>query len=136
MVETLFPAAPQKRRDFIQDLANHGCYVKQSEKGFAINKGWKYVDINKQLHLWFPQVFKHLDSQCQGIPTVSDAKPDWQLLCCDGRPLAFSVMKTTYLDADTLQTYKGRSKAGIAGSHLWFGTSLPQSSEFQSLILV
>jgi len=85
MVETLFPAAPQKRWDFMQDLANHGCYVKQSEKGFAINKGWKYVDINKQLHLWFPQVFKHLDSQCWGIPTVSDAKPDWQLLCCDGR---------------------------------------------------
>jgi len=101
--------------------------------GFAINKGWKYADITKQLHLWFPQVFDVLGVWCRTSPTGAEAQPDWQLLSCDSRPLAFSVVKTTFPDADMLQTYKGRAKAGITGSHLWFSKSLSQSSvTFQS----
>ena len=45
-------------------------------------------------------------------------------------------MKTTFPDADTLQTYKGRSKAGIVGSHLWFSTSFTSVQSIADCSLV
>ncbi|KAI6003079.1 hypothetical protein EDD15DRAFT_2157620 [Pisolithus albus] len=86
-----------------------------------IDTAWSHEDITKQLRTWFPKVFEYIDSR-QECTNTSTAQPDWQLLVPNRGKLELSTAVRP--NGIVLARFKGRQKASIADSNLWFGTYL------------
>jgi len=110
------PRNKNQRNQFIEDLEEHGCYI---DKITPIRVAWTHEDVTKELlRILFPQVFRYLDSHRQQSGSQVQ-QPDWQLLTqAGGEYVLCEAARPTGM---ALHRNKGRDKAGIAGSCLWFG---------------
>ncbi|KAF8124429.1 hypothetical protein EV363DRAFT_1178000 [Boletus edulis] len=100
-------------------IKNRRCYIDQV---MAIDSTWTYAQTSAKIAEWFPQVFQYVrDNKLdQQRATTGDILPWWRLLVKSG--FSLSVVEAVYpTGADLLQN-KGRDKAGVADSQLWFGT--------------
>ncbi|KAF8121483.1 hypothetical protein EV363DRAFT_1397676 [Boletus edulis] len=100
-------------------MKNRGCYI---DEVTTVDSTWTYEQTSAKLAEWFPQVFGYirqhkLDCQISGRGNIL---PWWRLLSKSG--FSLSVVEAMYpTGADLLQN-KGRDKAGVGDSQLWFGT--------------
>ncbi|KAH0836635.1 hypothetical protein J3R83DRAFT_8353 [Lanmaoa asiatica] len=109
-----------------QAMKNRGCFISHpptaTEVGIPVNAAWSFLDVDKQVRAWFPLVFSHLNkkraSSTSGRST--SGVPDWRLLT--SRAGTFDIVEVVEPNGSTLNENKGRSKAGVADSHLWFVT--------------
>ncbi|KAI5995590.1 hypothetical protein EDD15DRAFT_2423402 [Pisolithus albus] len=121
------PKAPAGKTYFseVQSMRNRRCFIPSTAGGnVPINSSWSFTDVDKQLREWFPHVFQYLDEHLnrkRGSSGHPHSKmPDWQLLMCH-RGL-FSIVQVVRPNGSTLMENKGRGKAGIADSTLWFAS--------------
>ncbi|KAG2067318.1 hypothetical protein BDR04DRAFT_1159261 [Suillus decipiens] len=93
--------APSKNSmNEIQAMKNHGCYV------------------DEQL---FPKVFNYLEAErSRNVSSSQDEKLLWRLLNKSGQQL--TVVDIACPTGTDLAKHKGRDKASVTESHLWFGT--------------
>ncbi|KAL4062007.1 hypothetical protein J3A83DRAFT_4510923 [Scleroderma citrinum] len=122
LLEEPVPRASGERRKFIQNLENHGCYL---ERQIQINTAWTHDDVTSQLCTWFPHVFSHFDAR-RAESNTPKIQPDWQLLVSDQGKLKLST--TSHPNGVVLARFKGRPKASVADSNLWFVTRNPVPS--------
>ena len=102
-----------QRTAFTQELEEHGCYIKRD---VGINLGWTFQDVtDKLIRVLFPKVFQYVDN----VRNEASTYPDWQLLSLSNGK--FALCPITLPTGNTLNQCKGRGKAGIADSSLWFG---------------
>ena len=92
--------------------------------GIIADAAWSHVEVDKQVHGWFPSVFTYLAKATHWKqPSRSSSQllhqPEWLVLVCSGN--SFSIMEVTEPNGYTLFENKGSGKAGIADSVLWFG---------------
>ncbi|KAG1763569.1 hypothetical protein EV702DRAFT_1051763 [Suillus placidus] len=89
-----------------------------------IDTRWTYSMIMRNLHTWFPKVFKHLDGQVEKRVSQSHStqedKPIWRLLNKTG--LLLTVVDVAFQTGHDLGKHKGRDKASVNECHLWFGS--------------
>lgn len=109
----------------VQSMRNRRCFIPSTAGGnVPINSSWSFTDVDKQLREWFPHIFQYLDEHSNRKRSSSghprSEMPDWQLLMCH-RGL-FSIVQVVYPNGSTLLENKGRGKAGIAESTLWFAS--------------
>jgi len=106
-------------------MKNWGCFISATgpKGGITADTAWSYVEVDKQVHNWFPDVFAYLAKAPQKQPGWSSSQllhqPKWLVLVCSGN--SFSIMKVAESNGSTLFENKGHGKAGIADSALWFG---------------
>ncbi|KAI6017251.1 hypothetical protein BKA83DRAFT_23524 [Pisolithus microcarpus] len=117
--------APASKTYFseVQSMRNRRCFIPSTAGGnVPINSLWSFTNVDKQLCEWFPHIFQYLDEHSNRKRSSSvhlrSEMPDWQLLMCH-RGL-FSIVQVVYPNRSTLLENKGRGKAGIAESTLWF----------------
>ncbi|KAH0827350.1 hypothetical protein J3R83DRAFT_3986 [Lanmaoa asiatica] len=114
----------------IQALKNCGCYITASStKGIPIDSAWTFMDVDKKMRKWFPNIFQYIElikppfcSQTQHLPFTqsSDPKPpNWCIIIKQG--VTFAMLEVLYPNGSTLVENKGQSKASVMDSHLWFG---------------
>ena len=102
-----------QRMSYTQQLEEHGCYIKED---IGINLTWTFQDItNKVVRILFRKVFEYVDS----VRNEESSHPDWQLLSLSNGK--FGLCPVTLPTGTTLHQCKGRGKAGVAESSLWFG---------------
>ena len=108
------PRSIKQRNKFIDMLQEHSCYVQQNVK---VNLSWTHEDVtNKLLRVCFPKAFQYFDSR-----QSTSSLPNWQLLSQNGG--RFELCQVAQPSGANLHRNKGREKAGIADSSLWFGRS-------------
>ncbi|KIK18864.1 hypothetical protein PISMIDRAFT_24555 [Pisolithus microcarpus 441] len=115
----LLPQGSVDRRQYIQNLEDHGCYL---QREILIDTTRSHEDIMKQQCTWFPKAFEYVDSQHECTNT-STAQPDWQLLVPNCGKLELST--AVHPNGIVLAHFKGCQKASIADSNLWFVTQNP-----------
>jgi len=101
-------------------MRNRGCYV---DEYVNFNHGWIYGRITQELRKLFPKVFEYLDAedskQAQAVGSSQERKPLWRLLNKTGQSLV--TVDIAFPTGVDLAKHKGREKASITESHLWFG---------------
>lgn len=114
--------APSKNgMNEIQAMKNRGCYVDEQA---TFHHDWSYSRITQLLRKLFPKVFNYLDTERSRNVSSSqsagqDEKPVWRLLNKSGQVL--TVVDIACPTGTDLAKHKGRDKASITESHLWFG---------------
>lgn len=114
--------APSKNgMNEIQAMKNRGCYV---DEQVTFHHDWSYSRITQLLRKLFPKVFNYLDTERSRNVSSSqsagqDEKPVWRLLNKSGQVL--TVVDIVCPTGTDLAKHKGRDKASITESHLWFG---------------
>ncbi|KAN0094640.1 hypothetical protein V8E55_002927 [Tylopilus felleus] len=113
----------------VQAMKNRGCFITASSpsNGIAINAAWTFAEVNDQVRQWFPQVFAYLDSvrtrtrtSSKSLHHTTATHPEWLVLVRSGSQ--FSLVEVTEPNGSTLFENKGRCKASVADSMLWFVT--------------
>ena len=99
-------------------MKNHGCYL---DDVTMVDSTWTYEQTSTKLAKWFPPVFQYvhdhgLDQQRAG---TGDILPWWRLLVKSG--FSLNVVEAVYLTGADLLQNKGRDKASVTDSQLWFG---------------
>ena len=119
MLQTMrLPSRSNALQVELQRMKNHGCYINDVT---MIDSTWTYEQTSAKIAEWFPQVFRHIHNHGldQQSSMTGDILPWWRLLSKSGNNL--SIVEAVYpTGADLLQN-KGRDKAAIADSQLWFG---------------
>lgn len=103
-------------------MKNRGCLIEETT---SIVKGWTYEQTSDKLAEWFPQIFAYVQKHGLDQQYSADRKmllPWWRLLMKHGSNLA--VVETVYPTGEDLIRYKGREKASINDSQIWFGAWL------------
>ena len=114
------PQAPAERRQFIQHLENHGCYI---QRPIQINTTWTHEQVTSQIRGWFLQVFAYFDDWWELSTPLNNPQPDWQLLVPGGNG-KLELSGAVHPNGIVLARFKGCQKSSIADSNLWFGTCL------------
>jgi hypothetical protein len=78
-------------------------------------KHWSYARVSQVLRKLFPKVFHYLDAS-------QEEKPPWRLLNKSGQVL--TVVDIACPTGTDLAKHKGRDKASVTDSHLWFGAPI------------
>jgi hypothetical protein len=118
------PKAPHGKtysRD-IQAMRNRSCFL-NPDKGITIDPSWTFAQLDVKVRNWFPRVFDALDrkpGKRTSTSTLSSRLPDWRLLTRTGS--TFNIVEVVEPNGSTLYENKGRNKACIAESQLWFVT--------------
>jgi hypothetical protein len=100
----------------IQSIRNHRTYL--DDGPYIIDQLWTYDKVMQQLRAWFPKVFAYLDKhqeKSQSNPVLLQ----WCLLRHPNK--SFEIMLITKPNRMHIFENKGRLKASVKGSHLWFG---------------
>ena len=100
-------------------MLNHGCRVEDIRDGLAVDASWTYEQVTDALQRWFPKPFERIDSRRRAKGKESPL-PDWQVVRSSNRRFEL-VVEANFPTGETLQRFKGRSKAGPNDSHLWLG---------------
>ncbi|KAI9571524.1 hypothetical protein HD554DRAFT_2169335 [Boletus coccyginus] len=113
------PIRPNASQVELQKMKNRGCYL---DDVTMVDSTWTYEQTSAKLAEWFPPVFQYvhdhgLNQQRAG---TGDILPWWRLLVKSG--FSLSVVEAVYLTGADLLQNKGRDKAGVTDSQLWFVT--------------
>lgn len=107
-------------------MKNQGCFISATSPkgGIAVDAAWSYAEVDKQVRKWFLPVFTYLaKAPHRKQPSRSSSRllhqPEWLVLVRSGN--SFSIVEVAEPNGSTLFENKGRGKAGIADSALWFG---------------
>lgn len=107
-------------------MKNRDCLISASvsSDGIAVNSEWTFAQLNDQVRRWFPHVFIYLDSVQALKSRKSSHKSthphsDWGMLVRSASQ--FTVLEVSEPNGSTLFENKGRWRAGVADSVLWFG---------------
>ncbi|KAG1731248.1 hypothetical protein EDD22DRAFT_928259 [Suillus occidentalis] len=117
--------APSKNgMNEIQAMKNRGCYVDEQATFYH---DWSYARVSQLLRKLFPKVFHYLDTERpRNVSSSSqsaagqEGKPPWRLLNKSGQVL--TVVDIACPTGTDLAKHKGRDKASVTESHLWFVT--------------
>ena len=101
-------------------MKNRGCYI---DEVTTVDSSWTYEQTSAKIAQWFPQVFQHVHDKGYDRQRneAGDIIPWWRLLAKSSYSL--TVVEATHPTGANLFQNKGRDKAGIPDSQLWFGTS-------------
>ena len=105
----------------LQRMKNRGCYI---DEVTIVDGTWTYEQTTAKLAQWFPRVatYVHGRKLDQVVSKDGNILPWWRLLSKSGYSL--DVVEAAYPTGTDLVKNKGRDKAGINDSQLWFGTYL------------
>lgn len=100
-------------------MKNRLCFIGSVKQNgldaISVNSTWTHAQVDKQVRTWFPHVFEYLKSKHGTLSRL----PDWQLIIRSAS--RFIKVEVPEPNGSTLLEHKGREKAGIADSALWFG---------------
>jgi len=117
LFDEMLPINPTQKTQYRLRLANHGCLI-QSPDGYSINPSWTYDQVTDALREWFSKPFQHIESRQKS--KAKSEYPDWQVVGCSGCRFTV-IVEANFPMGETLQSFKGRAKAGTNESHLWLG---------------
>jgi hypothetical protein len=107
-------------------MKNRGCYVDEQA---VFYHEWSYARVSQVLRKLFPKVFHYLDterprnvSSSSQSAASQEEKPPWRLLNKSGQVL--TVVDIACPTGTDLAKHKGRDKASVTDSHLWFGAPI------------
>lgn len=114
---TKLPIRPNGSAE-LQKMKNRGCYT---DEVITVDSGWNYDQTTAKLAEWFPQVFRYIQENDLDLQTSSKGEklPWWRLLAKSGYSL--NVVETVFPTGADLHKNKGREKASVGDSQLWFG---------------
>lgn len=100
-------------------MKNRKCYI---DEIMIVDSTWTYDQTTAKLAEWFPQISKYIHDNELHLQTAANGKvvPWWRLLVKTGYQLG--VVEAVYPTGADLLKNKGRDKAGVSDSQLWFGT--------------
>ena len=103
----------------LQKMKNRGCYI---DEIMAVDGTWTYEQTTAKLAEWFPHVYKYVRDNDLDLQTSEkgDILPWWRLLVKSGYTL--NIVEAIHPTGADLLKNKGRDKAAVADSQLWFGT--------------
>ena len=113
------PIWPNTSHVKFQKMKNCGCYI---DTVTTIDSIWTYEETSAHIAGWFPHVFQHVQDLRldQQRTATGDSLPWWRLLVKSG--FSLSIVEAVHPTGIDLLQNKGRDKASIADSQLWFGT--------------
>ena len=117
LFDEMLPINPTQKTQYRLRLANHGCLI-QSPDGYSINPSWTYDQVTDALREWFSKPFQHIESRQKS--KAKSKYPDWQVVGCSSCRFTV-IVEANFPMGETLQSFKGRAKAGTNESHLWLG---------------